>query len=154
MSKKTVGASLLATILLLAVVQYHSTATAVPFNWTASPFEEVTDDASVATESNSDTSDPAAAPQKKKGNGFVRALSAPFRALGRLFGGSGKKNSEPQTARRSSDKDVPKFEGTTFTRIKDATSPVVTAPSTAASTTQSTASSTAEFERLLSKARE
>jgi Flp pilus assembly protein TadD len=30
-------------------------------------------------------------PQKRKGNGFARALSAPFRALARLFGG-GKKN--------------------------------------------------------------
>jgi hypothetical protein len=41
------------------------------------------------------------ATQKKKGSGFARALGAPFRALGRLFGG-GKKND--QQARRISEK--------------------------------------------------
>ncbi len=40
----------------------------------------------------------AAAPAKKRGNGFLRALGAPFRALGRLFGGGRKKDT---TARRA-----------------------------------------------------
>lgn len=151
MSKKTLASSLLAVILLLGWVQQRSTATAVAFDWTTNPFEEVTDDTSVSTDTNSDGSDSTAAPQKKKGNGFVRALSAPFRALGRLFGGSSKKSNDPQTARRSSDKDVPKFDGTPVIRIKDATTPVVTTPSTSAATTPS---STAEFENHLNKARE
>ena len=122
MSRKNLASSLLAVILLLGWVQQRSIATAVGFNWTASPFEEVTDDTSESVEATSDDSDSTAAPQKKKGNGFVRALSAPFRALGRLFNGGSKKNNDPQTARRSSGKDAPKFGGTTLTRIKDARS--------------------------------
>lgn len=38
-----------------------------------------------------------AAPEQKRGNGFVRVITAPFRALGRLFGGGRK---SPAAARR------------------------------------------------------
>ena len=41
------------------------------------------------------------------GNGFVKALGAPFRAIGRLFGGGKKKKSRVE---RISEKDIKKFE--------------------------------------------
>ncbi|HEX8351455.1 MAG TPA: tetratricopeptide repeat protein, partial [Pyrinomonadaceae bacterium] len=40
-----------------------------------------------------------ARPQKRKGNAFTRALGAPFRALGRLFGGG--KKSKTETAKKT-----------------------------------------------------
>jgi len=80
------------------------------------PIESVDDslnaDADVAPDSSS-------AKEKKGGNGFVRAISAPFRAIGRLFGG-GKKNDQRVT--RISDKDANKFGTTLATRIKDSES--------------------------------
>jgi Flp pilus assembly protein TadD len=42
------------------------------------------------------------------GNGFVRALKAPFKALGRLFGGGKKK--DKSRVQRISEKDIKKFE--------------------------------------------
>jgi Flp pilus assembly protein TadD len=54
---------------------------------------------------------------KKKGNSFTRALTAPFRAIGRLFGG-GKKND--QIVRRISNKEAAKFESAKMTRVTDA----------------------------------
>src|SRR5215213_10228802 len=45
---------------------------------------------------------------EEDGNGFVRALTAPFKAIGRLFGG-GKKNDDGKL-QRISKKDLKKFE--------------------------------------------
>lgn len=53
------------------------------------------------------TADGAEQTSKPKGNGFVRAISAPFRALGRLFGG-GKKKKNAEKAK----KQEPKIETT------------------------------------------
>ncbi len=47
------------------------------------------------------TTDGAQQSSRPKGNGFVRALTAPFRALGRLFGG-GKKRATEEAKRRDS----------------------------------------------------
>lgn len=57
--------------------------------------------------------------QIKGGNAFVRALKAPFKAIGRLFG-RGKK--DDNKLHRLSEKDVKKFESSPFTRVVDATS--------------------------------
>ncbi|HKR58370.1 MAG TPA: tetratricopeptide repeat protein [Pyrinomonadaceae bacterium] len=54
----------------------------------------------------------------KQGNGFVRALKAPFKAIGRLFG-RGKK--DDNKLHRLTEKDVESFESTKFTRVTDAT---------------------------------
>ena len=146
MSKKTFGSSLLAVVLLFAFVQHQTAANAGIFDWSA-----LVDDQVAATDSNTDgtTKDSADASTQKKGNAFARALSAPFRAIGRLFGG-GKKNE--QQARRTSNKDAGKFESTTLTRITDANTPVETpAPSTAA---PATPSSTAQFDNYLNRARQ
>lgn len=53
--------------------------------------------------------------QKSDGNGLVRALKSPFKALGRLFGG--KKNK----LERMSEKDIRKFESTPADPIKTTT---------------------------------
>jgi Flp pilus assembly protein TadD len=143
--QKSLLSSGLILMLVLVFLPCQSMVTAGNFDWTSVPIEETN-----ATET-ADNDDSNAEAPKKKGNRFVRVVSAPFRALGRLFGGGSKKNNDQQTARRSSDKDVPKFEGTTVTRIKDATTAVVTTPANSATTSPS---STAEFEKYLSKARE
>ncbi len=153
MAKKTFASSLLAVVLLFAFVQHHTSATAGIFDWSALVADQVVADGSTAVDPNNDgkTKDSTGASTQKKGNGFVRALSAPFRALGRLFGGGSKKNDQQQ-ARRISDKDAEKFESTKLERIKDATTPIVTpAPQ---NSTPATASSTAEFDNYLNRARQ
>jgi Flp pilus assembly protein TadD len=57
------------------------------------------------------------AENKDSGNAFVRAISAPFKAIGKLFG-AGKKDNKPH---RLSEKDVKKFETTGTVRVVDAT---------------------------------
>src|SRR5687767_10660087 len=111
MHKKTLASSLSAALLVFAFVQYNSVATSDGFYWPALSAEE---GESIAIDTDNDGSE--AAPKKKGGNGFVRALGAPFRALGRAFGG-GKKNNEQ--ARRTSKNDAEKFESTKLARIKD-----------------------------------
>lgn len=152
MSKKAFGSSLLAVYLMFAFVQHGTTASAGIFDWSKSVAEQVAADEPVAVDSNIDgtTKDSADPTKKKRGNGFVRALSAPFRALGRLFGGGGKKNDQQQASRRITNKEAEKFESTPLARIKDATTPVV-APSTS---DPATSSSTAQFENYLNRARQ
>jgi Tfp pilus assembly protein PilF len=152
MSKKTFGSSLLAVVLLFAFVQHQTAANAGIFDWSALVAEQVAIEDSTAADANADgtTKDSADTSTQKKGNGFVRALSAPFRALGRLFGGGSKKNNDQQ-ARRISNKDAEKFESTKLERIKDATTPVAPPPANPA---PATPSSTAEFENYLARARQ
>ena len=143
--KRTFASSFLAVLLLLTLVQNHSIATAVGVDWLEVPTETAIADGTV----NAAADDPTVAgEQKKSGNRFVRAISAPFRAFGRLLGG-GKKND--QQARRMSNKDAEKFEGNTFTRLKDATTPVITSNSDSG---PMTATSTAQFQEHLSRARQ
>src|SRR4030095_12322771 len=101
MLKSSIFVSLLTVILLFTVAERSSVATAGSFDWAA--LVEIDQDA--AETFDTPDSGTAKSTQQKRGNGFARALGAPFRALGRLFGG-GKKND--QQARRMSDKDVAK----------------------------------------------
>ena len=55
--------------------------------------------------------------ETKNGNAFVRALKAPFKAIGRLFG-AGKK--DDNKLHRLSEKDVKKFESAPTVRVVDA----------------------------------
>jgi Tfp pilus assembly protein PilF len=59
-------------------------------------------DADKSTASPPDSSDEDAPEQKRKGNGFARALGAPFRALAHLFGGGKKSTSEEAKRRKTS----------------------------------------------------
>ena len=145
--KRTFASSLLAAVLLLMVVQHPRIATAIGFDGFDVATETTMSDGTFNGDTN--TLPDYATGEQKKGNRFVRALSAPFRAVGRLFGG-GKKND--QQARRISNKDAQKFEGTTLTRIKDATTPVATSDSKT-NPAAATAGSLAEFQEHLSKAR-
>lgn len=93
------------------------------------------------------TPEPPAA-EKKKGNGFASALSAPFRALGRLFGG-GKREKKAQVAaekenvqkveggeaagpRRLSEKDAADFQSATTVRVSYGPASAEAQPVTAA----------------------
>lgn len=72
-------------------------------------------DAAEATANNEDTQ-----PKQDGGNRFVKVISAPFRAIGRLFG-RGKK--DDNKLHRLSEKDVKKFESSKITRVVDARTP-------------------------------
>jgi Flp pilus assembly protein TadD len=66
------------------------------------------------------TSNGATLPKQRDdgGNGFVKVLAAPFKAIGRLFGHGGKK--DDNKLHRLSEKDVKKFEAAKMTRVIDA----------------------------------
>ena len=115
MAKSTFASSLMAVILLLALVPYHRVATAEGFDWAALAAAEAAAE-TVDTDIDQETAD---ATQKKKGNSFAKALGAPFRALGRLFGG-GSKKTEQSSARKPTAKEVATFESAKITRIVDA----------------------------------
>jgi len=57
-------------------------------------------------------------PQKKGSNGFVKVVTFPFKAVGRLFG-AGKKKDDNKLERLSK-KDVEKFESAKYTKVVDA----------------------------------
>ena len=117
MAKKRLFASTLISLpLVFALVQHQSVTNARYFDRSIVPIESVDDSASVDADAAPNAS---ADKEKKGGNGFVRAISAPFRAIGRLFGG-GKKND--QKLSRISEKDAKKFGTTLSTRIKDSES--------------------------------
>src|SRR5215471_20503358 len=67
--------------------------------------------------------------QRTQANNIGDTLSAPFRALGKLFGGG--KKSKP--ASKIKEKDIKKFESSQVRQIKDGQTPVANSPS--ASTT-------------------
>jgi Flp pilus assembly protein TadD len=73
-----------------------------------------------ALEASAGTANSPAADQQTGGeNAFVRALKAPFKAIGRLFG-RGKK--DDNKLHRLKEKDVERFESAKVTRVTDATS--------------------------------
>lgn len=116
MAKSTFASSLMAIFLMLAMVPYNRVATAEGFDWAALAAAEASADAG-DTEIDQTTTETT---QKKKGNSFARALGAPFRALGRLFGGGSKKTEQSTTARKPTSKDIEKFESAKIARIVDA----------------------------------
>jgi Flp pilus assembly protein TadD len=80
------------------------------------------------------------------GNRFVKVLTAPFKAIGRLFGRGGKKDDNKM--HRLSQKDLKKFEATKTTRIIDARSPAPATPETSTETTNTTLESDATAAEL------
>ena len=114
MLKNTVS-SLMALILLVALVSQPRVTTAEGYDWAALVAAEA-----AANETAQETAE---TPKKKSGNSFTRALGAPFRALGRLFGGGkSDKKSEASSSRKITDKEAAKFESAKISRIKDARS--------------------------------
>src|SRR5215216_3012497 len=60
------------------------------------------------------------------GNRFVKVITAPFKAIGRIFGRGAKKDNKLE---RLSQKDAKKFESAKLTRVVDARTPI-SAPTT------------------------
>lgn len=104
MGRKTLTAALVSLALLLTI--------SVP-SWPAS--------SAVGFNPNDPDGTTASSEQpKKEGNSLGRALSAPFRALGRIFGGGKKRNKGPE---RISEKDIAKFESAQVNRVNDVRAP-------------------------------
>ena len=114
MVKSTIS-SLIALILLIALVAQPSVVTAEGYDWAALVAAEAAAEAAEAQTAQ----ETAQTPKKKSGNSFTRALGAPFRALGRLFGGGDSKKNEPSSARKISEKDAATFESAKISRVKD-----------------------------------
>jgi Flp pilus assembly protein TadD len=105
---------------------------------------ELTDSEIAVMNATASTDD--AQPKQDGGNGFVKVLTAPFKAIGRLFG-RGKKNDNK--LHRLSEKDVKKFESSGMTKVVDARTPP--APTTTTAEPNSTTAS-ASLENLASDA--
>src|SRR5687768_3300807 len=107
MSKRRIIAILIALVLTLA-------ATAM---WTASTIERDGDpDAIVLDDSGSEVG-ASVEPKKKGGNKVVKVLTAPFKAVGRLFGRGG---DDRNKITRMTEKDAERFESVAITRVEDA----------------------------------
>jgi type IV pilus assembly protein PilF len=129
MKNRTLASSVLAVIVLIVLVQQRSVTTAESFDRSTPPTAVETvgaDNDADAASTSTDTS------QKKDGNGFVRVLGAPFRAISRLFSGGDKKKDQQQ-AQRVSTKDAAKFESNKISRVKDARTETPSAPASALS---------------------
>lgn len=103
MGRKTLTAALVSLVLLLTI--------SLP-NWSAI--------SAVGLNLNEPDGATSVEQPKKAGNSLGRALSAPFRALGRLFGGK-KRNQRPE---RLTEKDIAKFESAQVNRVNDAQAPL------------------------------
>ena len=107
MSKRRIIAILIALVLTVA-------ATAM---WSASTIEREGDpDAIVLDDSGSDAGTSVEV-KKKGGNKVVKVLTAPFKAVGRLFGAGG---NDANKIERMTEKDAEKFESVGVTRVEDA----------------------------------
>ena len=121
MHKQSVAALAISIFLLFVVLHPGRVVTAGAFDWANMALAQ--------TEVLQSEMEPFDGAQKKDGNGVSRVLSAPFRALSRLFGGGKKKDEsrqDTQQARARTEKDKPKFESTKVLRIRDARTPVQT----------------------------
>ena len=115
MGKRTFSSSLIAVVLVFALVPHQSVVTAEGFNWAAL----VTAEAAQAAEGET-AQETTEAPKKKSGNSLARALGSPFRALGRLFGGGNdSKKTEQSSTRKISEKEAATFESAKISRVKD-----------------------------------
>lgn len=117
MAKSTLS-SLMAVILLIALAAQPRVTTAEGYDWAALAAAE----AATQAEETETAQETAETPKKKSGNSFARALGAPFRALGRLFGGGRSKKNETSSSRKINEKEAATFESAKISRVKDARS--------------------------------
>jgi Flp pilus assembly protein TadD len=112
MLKRISSVLMLCFLLLLITCICTGITTAGHFDWANGP-----DSPAIAEETSGDG---AATPStKSEGKGFMYALSAPFRAIGRLFDGGKKKEQQPK---RVNDKSTAKFESTPVMRVRNGSS--------------------------------
>jgi len=109
MRKRTIIAVVVALILTIGISALWSAQTIV---------REGDTDANILEDGGSEAGP--SQPEKKKGNRVARIFTAPFRAIGHLFG-HGKDDGKPQ---RMTEKDAAKFESAPVTRVSDSRSPV------------------------------
>ena len=107
MSKRTIIAVVIAFVLSIGVTALWSAQTIT---------REGDPDANVLEDAGSEAGP--SAPEKKNGNRVARFFTAPFRAVGHLFG-RGKDDDKP---RRMTEKDAAKFESAPVTRVSDSRS--------------------------------
>ena len=113
---------------LIAVVIAFILTIAATAMWSASTIVREGDpDAIVLEDSGSEAGTSDDQPKKSGGNKVLKVVTAPFRAVGRLFGGGNKENK----IERMTEKDAERFESVGVTRIQDARSykPVTSASS-------------------------
>jgi Tfp pilus assembly protein PilF len=106
MNKRTIVAVLIAFVLTIG-------ATAM---WSASTIGREGDPDAIVLEDSGVEVGSAEQPAKKGGNKVVKVLAAPFKALGKLFGGGDDTNK----IHRMTEKDAERFESVGVTRIEDA----------------------------------
>src|SRR2546423_4283 len=99
-------------ILIFAAFALVVSATAL---WEAQGDEHDGDTATNVVAANGARAGSDAAAQKKKGGGFLHALKAPFRAVGRLFGRGG----DDGKLARMNEKDAARFESVAVMRVED-----------------------------------
>jgi len=114
---------------LIAVVIAFILTIAATAMWSASTIVREGDpDAIVLEDSGSEAGTSEDQPKKSGGNKVLKVVTAPFRAVGRLFGGGNKENK----IERMTEKDAERFQSVGVTRIEDARSfKPVTSASTA-----------------------
>src|SRR5690242_16844550 len=105
MNKRRLSAVLVALVFTFAVTAMWSASTIV---------REGDPDANVLEDSGVEAGN-AEQPAKKGGNKVVKVLAAPFKAIGKLFGGDDNK------IHRMTEKDAERFESVGVTKIEDAT---------------------------------
>ena len=108
MKKRRLIAVLIAFIITVAATAMWSASTIV---------REGDPDAIVLEDSGSEAGTTEEQPQKKGGNKVVKVLTAPFKAVGRLFGRGG---NDQNKIERMTEKDAERFESVGVTRIEDA----------------------------------
>jgi Tfp pilus assembly protein PilF len=103
---------------LIAIVIAFVVTMAATAMWSASTIMREGDpDAMVLEDSGSEAGTAEdAQPQKKGGNKVLKVVTAPFRAVGRLFGGGSKENK----IERMTEKDAERFASVGVTRVEDA----------------------------------
>lgn len=102
---------------LIAVVIAFILTIAATAMWSASTIVREGDpDAIVLEDSGSEVGTTEEQPKKSGGNKVLKVVTAPFRAVGRLFGGGNKENK----IERMTEKDAERFESVGVTRIQDA----------------------------------
>jgi len=116
MAKRIASGSILCFLLLSATLVVTRVTAAGHFEWSAVPY-------TTSSTSLNDTGEKTPV-EKKEGKGFMAALSAPFRAIGRLFDGGKKKDQQPK---RVTDKTAAKFESVPVMRVTNDSTPAPTA---------------------------
>ena len=113
---------------LIAVVIAFILTIAATAMWSASTIQREGDPDAIVLEDSGSEAGTADQPKKKGGNKVLKVVTAPFRAVGRLFGRGG---NDENKIERMTEKDAERFQSVGVTRIEDARSfkPVTTASS-------------------------